>query len=83
MAPRHSLVTGGGGFIGSHLVDRLVNRGDKVTIIDCFRTGRMQFVNTKATLVNQDIKDAKNISKYFSISITGNLLRFLIKSAHE
>lgn len=65
MAPRHSLVTGGAGFIGSHLVDRLVNRGDKVTIIDCFRTGRMQFVNTKATLVNQDIKDSKNISKYF------------------
>jgi UDP-glucuronate 4-epimerase len=34
--PRRTLVTGGAGFIGSHLVDRLVERGDDVTAIDNF-----------------------------------------------
>jgi UDP-glucose 4-epimerase len=37
---RACLVTGGGGFIGSHLVERLVARGDRVVVIDNFSTGR-------------------------------------------
>ncbi len=35
MAKRHALVTGGAGFIGSHLVDELIDRGFEVTILDC------------------------------------------------
>ncbi|CAD6342792.1 unnamed protein product, partial [Miscanthus lutarioriparius] len=34
------LVTGGAGFVGSHLVDRLVERGDSVIVVDNFFTGR-------------------------------------------
>jgi dTDP-glucose 4,6-dehydratase len=37
----HHLVAGGGGFIGSHLVDRLLHRGDTVVIVDNFVTGRL------------------------------------------
>ncbi len=37
---RHALVTGGAGFIGSHLTDLLLARGDRVTIVDNLSTGR-------------------------------------------
>jgi len=36
----HVLVTGGSGFIGSHLVDQLLARGDRVTVVDNYLTGR-------------------------------------------
>ena len=37
---RVSLVTGGAGFIGSHLVEHLVGRGDRVLVVDDLSTGR-------------------------------------------
>ena len=36
------LVTGGAGFIGSHIVQTLVERGDKVRVLDNFATGRWE-----------------------------------------
>ena len=39
-APQHHLVAGGGGFVGSHLVDLFLARGDRATIVDNFVTGR-------------------------------------------
>jgi UDP-glucose 4-epimerase len=50
-------VTGGAGFIGSNLVDALVARGDDVTIVDNFASGKREFVNPEATLVEHDIRE--------------------------
>ena len=41
MGVRTSLVTGGAGFIGSHLVDRLVASGDRVIVVDNLSTGTL------------------------------------------
>jgi len=50
------LVTGGAGFIGSHLVDRLVKEGHKVIIIDNLSTGREENLNPKAKFYKIDIR---------------------------
>jgi len=42
MGVKSALVTGGAGFIGSHLVDRLISDGWKVRILDNFSSGRME-----------------------------------------
>ena len=54
--PRTSLVTGGAGFIGSHLVDRLVSRGDRVVVVDNFSSGRRENLNPAAELHQLDIR---------------------------
>ena len=41
---QHVLVTGGAGFIGSHLVDRIIARGDRVTVLDDLSSGRREFL---------------------------------------
>jgi len=50
-------VTGGAGFIGSHVVDALVARGDDVHVIDNFATGRRENLNDAATLHEHDIRE--------------------------
>jgi UDP-glucose 4-epimerase len=52
-----AVVTGGAGFIGSHLVDALVARGDGVTVVDDLSTGRRELVNEAARLVEHDIRE--------------------------
>ena len=54
---RHILVTGGAGFIGSHLADAFVKRGWRVSIIDDLSTGDRRNVNPEATLYEADLRD--------------------------
>ena len=51
------LVTGADGFIGSHLVDRLIEDGHTVQVIDNLYTGNKDFVHSKAQFVELDIRD--------------------------
>jgi UDP-glucose 4-epimerase len=59
---KRACITGGAGFIGSSLADRLTERGVEVTIVDDFRTGRREFVagllqRPTARLVEGDVLD--------------------------
>jgi UDP-glucose 4-epimerase len=51
-----ALVTGGAGFIGSNLVDALVERGDDVVVIDNFASGKRENLNPAAELREHDIR---------------------------
>ena len=60
------LVTGGAGFIGSHLVDALVSRGCKVSIVDDLSTGREPNVNPAATLHRMATTDRDGVMGVFA-----------------
>jgi len=54
------LVTGGAGFIGSHIAEKLVNRGDDVTIVDNLSTGKLENLasfENRVKFVHGDIRD--------------------------
>lgn len=57
-------VTGGAGFIGSHLVDRLIALGHTVLVIDNLTTGVEAFVNPKAIFKKMDIRDKELINVF-------------------
>jgi UDP-glucose 4-epimerase len=60
------IVTGGAGFIGSHLVDALIARGLHVRVVDNFTTGRREYLNSGAELLTADIRDASSLPPVFA-----------------
>lgn len=59
--PRRALITGGAGFIGSHLADLLLSRGDAVTVIDNLSTGRrtnLPDLHPRLRFIEADLEDA-------------------------
>lgn len=64
---KRAIVTGGAGFIGSHLVDALIQKGWAVVVIDNLSVGKKEFINKKATFFQTNIQDAqaaKIITRY-------------------
>ncbi len=67
----HSIVTGGAGFIGSHVTDRLLKEGHKVTVVDNFSTGRPDNLkhhkgDPNLAVVQQDINDLPALKTVFA-----------------
>jgi UDP-glucose 4-epimerase len=61
--PKRILVTGGAGFIGSHLVERLVTAGERVAVIDDLSRGRREWLHQDAELHEVDVRDADALSQ--------------------
>jgi nucleoside-diphosphate-sugar epimerase len=61
------LVTGGSGFIGSHLVNRLIDKGNIVTVLDNLERGDINFLKSNDNLRFRycDLRDYKDIEEYF------------------
>lgn len=62
---RVMLVTGGGGFIGSHLVEALLTLGHEVRVLDNFATGRRDRLDRSADLFQGDIREGASIAPSF------------------
>ena len=61
-SPEKNLVTGGAGFVGSHLVDRLIKSGEKVICLDNFFTGSKENIehwigHPSFQLINHDVTE--------------------------
>ena len=60
---KNILLTGGAGYIGSHVTNLLIDQGYNVTVIDSLITGNKTLINPRAKFFNCDIADIENISK--------------------
>lgn len=60
------LVLGGAGYIGSHTVDRLVDQGQDVVVVDSLVTGHRAAVNDKAKFYQGDLADQDFMRKVFT-----------------
>lgn len=60
------LVTGGAGFIGSHVADAYIAQGHDVAVLDNLSTGRREFVNPRARFYQADISDDDTVREVFA-----------------
>lgn len=64
--PRHVLVTGGAGFVGSHLCDRLVAQGHRVSVLDDLSRGKREWVPEGTTIYEVDVRDRDGVAAAFA-----------------
>lgn len=60
------LVTGGAGFIGSHITDALIEKGHSVTILDNLSSGKQNNIHSQATFIEGDITDESTLQRLFT-----------------
>ena len=56
------LITGGAGYIGSHIAEQLISKKNNIIIVDNLETGRKKLINKKGIFIKSDIKDKKNLA---------------------
>jgi UDP-glucose 4-epimerase len=81
-----AIVTGGAGFVGSHLVDALVARADEVTVIDNFASGKRENLNAAAALVERDILegiDAEGADVVFHLAAQADVQTSVRRPDHD
>jgi len=74
MSKKRALVTGGAGFIGSHIVDSLANLGHEVLVIDDLSSGKRENINPQATFLQANIcsKEAHNAIESFRPTVVSH-----------
>lgn len=70
------LITGGAGFIGSHVADALIERGHRVTILDNLSSGSEENVNRRAKFQKFDLSNRKRLEKLFEKTQPEAILHF-------
>ena len=81
-----AVVTGGAGFIGSNLVDALVQRGDEVVVVDDLSSGKREHVNAAATFVEGDIRngiDAAGADVVFHLAAQADVQTSMRRPGHD
>jgi UDP-glucose 4-epimerase len=74
------LVTGGAGFVGSHTVRELVDRGFRVVVVDNLKQGHRAAVHPKAELVELDLADKPGLKRLFESRTFTGVLHFAANS---
>ena len=74
------LVCGGAGYIGSHTVYQLVEKGESVVIVDNLQTGHLDAVNPKAKFYEGDIREAAVLDKIFTENKIDAVVHFAANS---
>ena len=74
------LVCGGAGYIGSHAVHALVEKGEQVVIVDNLQTGHRGALNPAATFYEGDIRDAAVLDKIFTENKIEAVIHFAANS---
>ena len=62
----HILVTGGAGFIGSHIVEAFLGRGHRVSVVDNLITGKKENLHRDAVFFEADVRDAGAMARIFA-----------------
>jgi len=63
MIPKNILITGGAGYIGSHIAEILIKKKFRVTILDNLSTGYKRLINNKSNFIKEDLKNTNKIKK--------------------
>lgn len=81
-----AVVTGGAGFIGSNLADALLGRGDEVVVVDDLSSGKREFVDSRVSFVERDIRqgiDAAGADVVFHLAAQADVQTSVRRPDHD